>query len=119
ENEAKSAVKRSYEKYNYLIDPHTAVGIDSLAKYRDKTGDYTITVVDSTASPYKFSRAVLESLKNKIITKDEYRVIDELYQLTGFEIHRAIKDLEDKKIIHKRKCRKDEVKSELEDILKL
>lgn len=119
ENEAKSAVKRSYEKYNYLIDPHTAVGIDSLAKYRDKTGDYTRTVVDSTASPYKFSRAVLEALKNEKITKDEYRVIDELYQLTGFEIHRAIKDLENKKVLHKRKCRKDEVKSELEDILKL
>lgn len=119
EHEAKSAVKNSYEEFNYLIDPHTAVGVDSLSKYRSKTDDYTKAVVDSTASPYKFSRAVLESLKNKKITKDEYRVVDELYQLTGFEIHKAIKDLEDKKIRHKRNCKKDEVKAELEDILKL
>lgn len=119
EHEAKAAVKSSYEQYNYLIDPHTAVGIDSLSKYRSKTDGYTTAVVDSTASPYKFSRAVLESLKNEKITKDEYRIIEELNDLTGFEVHRAIADLEDKKILHKRKCKKDEVRSELENILDL
>ncbi len=119
EYEAKASVKSNYEKYNYLIDPHTAVGIDSLTKYRSKTNDYTTAVVDSTASPYKFSRAVLESLKNEKITKDEYRIIEELNNLTGFEVHRAIANLEEKEILHKRNCKKDEVKSELENILDL
>jgi len=119
EYEAKAAIKLNYEKSDYLIDPHTAVGVDSLSKYRKETADLRPAVVDSTASPYKFSRAVLESLTNKKIDKDEYRVVEDLNELTGVEVHRAIADLENKEIRHDKSCEKDEVKSELEDILDL
>ncbi len=119
EYEAKAAIKLNYEKSDYLIDPHTAVGVDSLSKYRKETADLRPAVVDSTASPYKFSRAVLESLTNTKIDKDEYRVVEELNELTGVEVHRAIADLENKEIRHDKSCEKDKVKSELEDILEL
>jgi threonine synthase len=71
EDEARRAIKNTYQNHNYLLDPHTAVGVDSLFKYRSKSGDESKAVVDSTANPYKFSRAVLESLKDEKIEKDE------------------------------------------------
>jgi len=119
ELEAKESIKLSYESSDYLIDPHTAVGVDSLSKYRKETADLKTAVVDSTASPYKFSRAVLESLTNRKIEKNEYRIIEELKELTGVEVHRAIAGLENKKVNHKRNCTKDGVKEELETILDL
>ncbi|RQD77401.1 MAG: threonine synthase, partial [Halanaerobium sp. MSAO_Bac5] len=97
--------------------PHTAVAFDSLNKYRDQSSDLTTAVIDSTASPYKFSRAVLEAIKNEKIAVDEYRIIEELKQLSGTEIHRAIKGLENMDEKHKRNCSKNKVKEELKDIL--
>ena len=117
EDEAKKAIKLCYQDFDYLIDPHTAVAFDSLNKYRDQSSDLTTAVIDSTASPYKFSRAVLEAIKNEKIAVDEYRIIEELKQLSGTEIHRAIKGLENMDEKHKRNCSKNKVKEELKDIL--
>ena len=39
-----------YRSFDYLIDPHTAVGFSALTQYREETGDMTPTVVASTAS---------------------------------------------------------------------
>ena len=62
EEETKKAVSDMYDKYDYLIDTHTAVAYNVLEKYRANTGDDTVSVVVSTASPYKFCGAVLEAI---------------------------------------------------------
>jgi threonine synthase len=46
----------------YLMDTHTAVAYTVLEEYRKKTGDDTLTVVLSTASPYKFCDSVLSAM---------------------------------------------------------
>lgn len=46
----------------YLMDTHTAVAYTVLEQYRKKTGDDTLSVVLSTASPYKFCASVLEAM---------------------------------------------------------
>ena len=46
----------------YLIDTHTAVAAKVLADYRRETGDQTVAVFDSTASPYKFCDSVLTAI---------------------------------------------------------
>ena len=46
----------------YLMDTHTAVAYTVLEQYRQKTGDDTLSVVLSTASPYKFCASVLEAM---------------------------------------------------------
>jgi threonine synthase len=46
----------------YLMDTHTAVAYTVLEEYRKKTGDETLTVVLSTASPYKFCDSVLSAM---------------------------------------------------------
>ena len=46
----------------YLMDTHTAVAYTVMEQYRQKTGDNALTVVLSTASPYKFCSSVLEAM---------------------------------------------------------
>ena len=53
-------IGRIYQKYDYLIDPHTAVAFDALEQYRSETGDQTPCIVVSTASPFKFCDSVLQ-----------------------------------------------------------
>jgi threonine synthase len=119
EDEARAAIKKTYQDYNYLIDPHTAVAVDSLFKYRSDSGDQSKTVIDSTANPYKFSRAILESLKDEEIEKDEYRIIEELEAMTAAKIHRGLAGLENMEPKHHESCEQDGVKEKLEELLKL
>ncbi|MDD4715856.1 MAG: threonine synthase [Oscillospiraceae bacterium] len=75
-------IRQVWESARYLIDPHTAVAFNVLARYRAETGDRTPTVVVSTASPFKFCDSVLEALGEQNITKG-VEVIDQLSQHTG------------------------------------
>lgn len=119
ESEARSVIKSTYNNFNYLLDPHTAVGVDSLNKYRQQSGDQKEAVVASTANPYKFSRAVLESLKEEQIDKDEYRIIEELKDLTAVNLHRGLAGLEEMESKHQHRCAKDKVKEKVTEILNL
>ncbi len=49
-------IKEVYEKYGYLIDPHTAVAYDAASKFKER-----VMVVVSTASPFKFPGSVLKA----------------------------------------------------------
>ncbi len=119
EKEAKEIIKSTFSDFNYLLDPHTAVGVDSLNKYRQQSKDQKTAVVASTANPYKFSRAVLESLKEEKIEQDEYRIIEELNNLTAAEVHRGLKGLENMENKHQHSCDKNSVKEKVAEILKL
>ena len=62
DTETKKIIGAIYRQFDYLIDPHTAVGFSALGQYRQETGDETPTVVASTASPFKFCDNVLSAL---------------------------------------------------------
>ncbi len=51
-----------YSQHNYLIDTHTAVAVNVYEKYLKETGDNTVTLLASTASPFKFADSVLSAL---------------------------------------------------------
>ncbi|SFM09649.1 threonine synthase [Halanaerobium salsuginis] len=119
ETEVKQAIKSYYEKYDYLLDPHTAVAVDSLAKYRNQLGDDTIAIVDSTANPYKFSRAVLESITGSEIPSDEYKVIAKLKELTALKIHPGLIGLNGLAVKHYHKWQQNQVKNKLIELFKL
>ncbi|TDO72696.1 L-threonine synthase [Halanaerobium saccharolyticum] len=119
ETEAKAVIKTTFNNFNYLLDPHTAVGVDSLNKYRQQNKDQTTAVIASTANPYKFSRAVLESLKEEKIEQDEYRIIEELNDLTAAKVHRGLRGLENMESKHQHSCDKNSVKEKVAEILKL
>lgn len=119
EAEARAVINSTYTKYNYLLDPHTAVALHSLNKYRQQKQDQTSTIVASTANPYKFSRAVLESLKNKEINEDDYRIIEKLEELTAVKLHRGLKGLEEMESKHQYSTERGSVKEKIAEILEI
>ena len=52
---------------------HTSVAATVYDKYRKETGDTTKTVIASTASPYKFTRSVMNAIDSKYDSIDVYK----------------------------------------------
>ena len=59
-------ISRIFKKYDYIIDPHTAVGILGLEKYQDENQSTLPGVVISTAHPAKFPESVEPVIGKKI-----------------------------------------------------
>ena len=62
EQETAEKIMSVYEACGYVLDPHTAVAGAVYDKYVRDTGDETTTIIASTASPYKFTRSVMEAI---------------------------------------------------------
>ena len=94
----------------YLIDTHTGVAAAVCEKYRALTGDGKKMIVASTASPYKFSRSVMEAILGKQPEAGEFELIDKMHEMSGVPIPQAIEEIRDAKIRHDRRCRPEEMK---------
>lgn len=57
-----TSMQRSYHDWAYLMDPHTAVGMEALRVFRKKSGKYDPAVVFSTAHPAKFTEIIKQAL---------------------------------------------------------
>ncbi|MCM1506913.1 MAG: threonine synthase [Ruminococcus flavefaciens] len=94
--QTKQTIHEIYEKYSYTCDTHTAVAVKVYEDYKKSTGDTTKTIIASTASPYKFSEAVLEAVQNGKSDLDEYDMIDKLAELSNMPVPSALADLRNK-----------------------
>jgi len=121
EEETLETIKTVFENYGYTVDTHTAVGVKVYEDYVRRTGDRTVTVLDATASPFKFNRAVLKALRGPEADtgKDEFEILRELEQITGMKIHRGLQNLDAKPVRHDRVSDKGEIKRDIEEILGL
>ena len=89
--QAEAVIGRVYWEQGYLMDPHTACGWAAAETHR---GDAP-TVVLSTASPYKFSTAVLTAI-GADISGSEYDRMERMQTLTGIPIPPALAALRTK-----------------------
>ncbi len=92
-----STIRATYEAYGYLADTHTAVAISAAEQYAQETGDTRPTVIDSTASPYKFANNVYRAIANKEPSSD-LGALDELSALTNTEIPYPLAALASRKV---------------------
>lgn len=99
EEQTRDTIRDVFGKYGYLMDPHTAVAQKVYQNYVEKTGDDTLTVLVSTANPYKFTTDVFKALTGEVIA-DAFDAAYELSAITKTEIPPQIKDLRDKPILH-------------------
>ena len=104
--ETKAVIGRIYQKYDYLIDPHTAVAFDALEQYRSETGDQTPCIVVSTASPFKFCDSVLSALGEEE-KQNGLELLDELSEKTGMPAPKPLASLRDKEIRFTQTVEKD------------
>lgn len=121
EEETRESIKKTFLKYHYLIDPHTAVGFSALKKYREQTGDNDLAVIASTASAYKFCPSVLDSITDlsKITYNSDLELIPVLEELSGTQAPRGLATLAAKKVVHQRVLNLPEMPEYLLEVLNL
>ncbi len=119
ESETAAAIQKIYESDNYIIDTHTAVAAAVYDKYVSETGDHTPTVIASTASPYKFTRSVMNAIDASYDAKTDFELVDALHQLSGVKIPQAIEDIRSAPVLHKTVCDKEDMLKEVKGFLKI
>ncbi|MCJ7656365.1 MAG: threonine synthase, partial [Candidatus Atribacteria bacterium] len=119
QEESRQCTKEIFEKSKYLIDPHTAVAYAVYKKYIKETGDKTKTVIVATASPFKFTKSVMESIDSRYEKSDDFELIEKMSDLAKIPIPPGIRDIEKKPIRHKMVCEKEEMRAKIAEILNL
>ena len=97
DEETKALIGKIFHENGYLMDTHTAVGYGVLCKYREETGDDTVSVVLSTANPYKFCGAVLSALGHSD-DADGLTLIDKLEEVSKNNAPIPLKSLKNKTV---------------------
>ena len=120
-DETLKTIESIYEDYGYVVDTHTAVGIDVYDKYVISTGDLTKTIIVSTASPFKFNESVVKAIfgDDSIKGKSEFELLDVLAVNCRITIPDGLRGLDTKEILHKTICSRDGMKEEVKKILGL
>lgn len=110
EESVDSTIKAHFDNYKYLCDTHTAVAVKVYDEYVKATGDDIPTVIDSTASPYKFSASVLNAVMDgKTPELNEFEMVDELNKVTSVDVPKPLASLKDKEIRFSDVCNKEDM----------
>ena len=117
EEETAETIKDLYEDCGYVIDTHTAVAASVYGKYVKETGDTTKTVIASTASPYKFTRSVMEAIDDKYASMEDFALVDELSKIGNVKVPGAIEEIRTAPVVHDIQCDKTEMKEAVKQFL--
>jgi len=118
ERETVQKIKEVYETEGYLMDTHTAVAQVVYDRYVEDSGDHKVSLIASTASPYKFTRDVLKSISDELLLDDDFELIHVLSEKTGLEIPEPIRTLAEDLVLHPHVISKVSIKNTVETILR-
>lgn len=114
EAETANVIKSIFEETGYVIDTHTGVAAEVYKKYKKDTNDTTKSVIASTASPFKFTRSVMNAIDSKYDTMSDFELVDELSKIGNVKVPNAIEEIRTANVLHDTVC---EV-SEMENVVK-
>ena len=101
EEETAETIRKIYKDCGYVIDTHTSVAATVYGKYTKETGDTAKTVIASTASPYKFTRSVMEAIdEGKYASMGDFELIDQLSEISGVAVPNAIEEIRNAEVRH-------------------
>lgn len=100
EVETAEVIKETYEKTGYVMDTHTAVAASTYKKYVAETGDDEVTVIASTASPFKFTRSVMNAIDPKYDELGDFELVDELSKIGNVKVPNAIEEIRNAEVRH-------------------
>ena len=86
-----------YQQYTYLVDTHTSVGLSCVEQYRAETGDGTLCVCASTASPYKFADRVFAAVTGAD-APEGYAALGALEKATGVPVPAPLGGLDKREV---------------------
>lgn len=119
EAETARRIKELYESTGYILDTHTAVASAVYKKYIDDTKDGTVTVIASTASPFKFTRDVMNAIDAKYNAMSDFDLVDELSRIGNVAVPDAIEEIRTAPVLHDNVCDKTEMKAVVKHFLKM
>ena len=114
--ETKEVIGRVWREKGYLMDTHTAVAYGALEKYR-RENPHRTAVVLSTASPFKFTPAVLEAIGERGDGAG-VELIDRLSAATGKAAPKNLSALKTKKARFTKIVEKTELLGEVKSFLR-
>ena len=117
EQETAEAIRKIYEDCGYVIDTHTAVAAAVYEKYRKATKDENKTVIASTASPFKFTRSVMNAIDAKYDSMTDFELVDELSKLANVKVPKAIEEIRTAPIVHDNQCEVDQMQNVVRQFL--
>lgn len=125
EEETAAEIKRLYESCGYVIDPHTAVASAVLQKHiTRKTEDNSGVILDdgkaviaSTASPFKFTRSVMNAIDAKYDAMGDFELVDELSKIANVKVPNAIEEIRTAPVVHDHQCEADAMKDTVKRFL--
>ncbi len=117
EAQTAETIKALYEKCGYVIDTHTAVAACAYNQYKEATGDAKKTVIASTASPFKFTRSVMNAIDEKYEAMEDFALVDELSKLANVKVPNAIEEIRTAPVLHKKECEVDEMPMVVKEFL--
>ncbi|MDO4463250.1 MAG: threonine synthase [Bacillota bacterium] len=117
EQETAQTIHDLYENTGYVIDTHTAVAACVHKKYKEVTKDDKVTVIASTASPYKFTRSVMNAIDSKYDTMGDFELVDKLSELSKVQVPGAIEEIRTAPVVHDHVCEKSEMKQTVMNFL--
>lgn len=117
EAETADRIKTMYENTGYVLDTHTAVASAVYQKYVADTKDATKTVIASTASPFKFTRSVMNAIDPKYDAMGDFELVDELSRIANVAVPKAVEEIRTAPILHDHVCDKTEMKQVVRQFL--
>ncbi len=118
DEQTKKTIGETFEKYSYLCDTHTAVAVKVYNDYCEKTGDKLKTIIASTASPYKFTGNVLESITDKAIPADDFAQVEMLSEISRMTPPESLLELKNKEVRFKDSVTKEQMVEKVTAMLK-
>lgn len=118
ETETAKEIKDLYEKTGYVIDTHTAVATGVYHKYlQDSKDSETKTVIASTASPFKFTRSVMNAIDSKYDTMSDFELVDELSKIGNVDVPQAIEEIRSAEVRHNTVCEVEDMPKVVKEFL--
>lgn len=112
EQETAKTIHTYWENVHYLADPHTAVGLCCADRYLASQTSTCPILIDSTASPFKFSSDVYSALTQRSVN-DPLQSAALLEELTKVPIPYPLRDLDKRPIRFDRVIDANEMKQEV------
>ena len=119
EGQDQHEIHHLYAHHHYTIDPHTAVASAVAKQYQAATKDQRPMVVVSTASPYKFPKAVLAAITGQDHDVDGLAAVDQLHALIKTPIPATVDNLRTAPVRHHQVTEPDAMAAAIKTILKL
>ncbi|MDR0991903.1 MAG: threonine synthase [Ruminococcus sp.] len=92
DKETQKQIKATFNSCGYTLDTHTAVAVKVYGDYKAASGDETPVIIASTASPFKFSRAVLSAIDGNA-PDDEFAAAEKLAAISGLKLPESLAKL--------------------------